>query len=256
MNALPEYSLSTRNVVHCMDALSLLRGLPSNYVNCIVTSPPYNMGEGKHGWTTSKASNWYNMKLRSGYTDFDDDMPHGEYVDWQRKCVSQMLRVIRADGAIFYIHKYRILDKKLYKPDDDILRGFPIRQVVIWDRGSGHNHNPAFFTPSYEVVYVLAGDRWQKTKQVTHLFDIWRIKPDMNNGHPAPFPVELAERCIMSTVGDLILDPFAGSGTTAVAAQKLGRDYIGCDISREYVELARTRLALPYTPPLFAELGS
>ena len=64
--------------------------------------------------------------------------------------------------------------------------------------------------------------------------------------HPAPFPVELPKRCIemFTFLGDVVLDPFLGSGTTAVAAKMSGRRYIGCDLSAEYCDIAKERLAL------------
>ncbi len=79
----------------------------------------------------------------------------------------------------------------------------------------------------------------------------------MNNPHPAPFPVALIERIISSTSARVILDPFMGSGTTAVAASTLGRDFIGIDISPEYCTMADERLAgtTPMqTPPLFTPM--
>jgi site-specific DNA-methyltransferase (adenine-specific) len=236
-------------IQHC-DALDLLRVLPDACVDCVVTSPPYNMGEHKHKWSSSKKSNWHQMKLRGGYATFDDDMTHDAYVSWQRTILSELLRVIRRDGAIFYVHKWRIMNKRQYQ-QEDILAGFPLRQCIIWDRGSGHNHNPAFFTPSFEVVYVLAGDAWTVPAHMRYLFDIWRVNPDASNPHPAPFPEALAELCIRSTTGPLVLDPFMGSGTTAAAARKWGRRFIGCDLSAEYVQIARDRLALPWQPSLF-----
>ena len=66
---------------------------------------------------------------------------------------------------------------------------------------------------------------------------------DMNNPHPAPFPVALIERIIGSTNAEVILDPFMGSGTTAVVAKALGRKYIGIDISPEYCKMAEERIA-------------
>ena len=65
----------------------------------------------------------------------------------------------------------------------------------------------------------------------------------MNNPHPAPFPVDLIERIVSSTYANIVLDPFMGSGTTAVAAHNQGRDFIGIDISEEYCEMARKRLS-------------
>jgi modification methylase len=72
--------------------------------------------------------------------------------------------------------------------------------------------------------------------------DIWEFTQEMKNEHPAPFPVALIERIISSTNANLILDPFMGSGTTAIASKKLGRSFIGIEISPEYIELAKRRL--------------
>ena len=74
----------------------------------------------------------------------------------------------------------------------------------------------------------------------------------MKNGHPAPFPIALIERIISSTNAKIILDPFMGSGTTAMAAKKLGRDFLGIEISPEYIELSKQRLDDAFrTPSLF-----
>ena len=72
----------------------------------------------------------------------------------------------------------------------------------------------------------------------------------MKNKHPAPFPLALPLRCIESTSAQIILDPFSGSGTTAVAAKQLGRNYIGIDISPEYCEMAQTRIDGTSTTPI------
>ena len=72
--------------------------------------------------------------------------------------------------------------------------------------------------------------------------DVWEISQTRDNPHPAPFPIELAERCIASTTADVVLDPFMGSGTTALASEKLGRRWIGMDTSLEYTQQARVRM--------------
>ena len=77
---------------------------------------------------------------------------------------------------------------------------------------------------------------------------VWRFSPERNNNHPAPFPIELPENCILacSKEGDLVYDPFMGSGTTAVAAKKHNRHYIGSELSEEYVRKAEERLRKVY----------
>jgi len=72
--------------------------------------------------------------------------------------------------------------------------------------------------------------------------DIWEFMQEMNNAHPAPFPVALIERIIGSTMATIVLDPFMGSGTTALAARHLGRDFIGIDIAASYCDMAQKRL--------------
>jgi DNA modification methylase len=71
---------------------------------------------------------------------------------------------------------------------------------------------------------------------------VWRIPQEANNPHPAPFPVELAQRCIESTTGRIILDPFIGSGSTAIAAEACRRDWIGIEASKDYCKLANERI--------------
>lgn len=251
MNAVTVWRPQLDTVYH-MDALAFLRQIPDGTVHCIVTSPPYNLAERRDLWASSKKSNWHAMKLRAGYDTFDDAMPRGEYIKWQRSCLHEMMRVLHPAGAVFYVHKWRVVDKSLVDCAD-IVADFPVRQIIIWNRGSGHNHNPAFFTPCYEVVYLIPGRDFRVSKKAAHLFDVWDIQPARNNTHPAPFPVELARRCILSVDGSIVADPFMGSGTTAVAAFELGRHYMGCDISAHYVDEARRRLGYGVTMPLFAQ---
>ncbi len=73
--------------------------------------------------------------------------------------------------------------------------------------------------------------------------DVWEFPQEMKNKHPAPFPVALVERIISSTDAKIILDPFMGSGSTAVAAKRLDRDFVGIEISEEYCEMSRDRLS-------------
>lgn len=241
-----------RNAVWCCDALSLLKALPSGSVDLVVTSPPYNMGTQLNGATPCSKSdlNWGKSKLlSSGYETFDDAMPYPEYVAWQRQILTECMRVLSSTGAMFYNHKWRI-QGGLLEDRKGITEGFPVRQVIIWNRGTSNNHNRSFFAPQYEVIYLIAKPDFRIRQEATAYGDVWDIPPERNNPHPAPFPLQLAERCIRSTDARLICDPFAGSGTTLLAAANLERDYIGCDISMAYVTDARKRLMLR-TVPMF-----
>jgi site-specific DNA-methyltransferase (adenine-specific) len=168
-------------------------------------------------------------------------MPHDQYVKWQRECLSSMMRVLREDGAIFYNHKWRVQDG-LLQDRSDILKAFPVRQIIIWHRNGGLNFNSGYFLPTYEVLYLICKPAFQLAPRANAWGDVWQIPQETDNPHPAPFPVELARRCIESTMSDTVLDPFMGSGTTAVAAEECGRSWIGIEISPEYCKMANERI--------------
>ena len=168
-------------------------------------------------------------------------MSHEEYVAWQRECLSEMLRLLKDDGAIFYNHKWRV-QNGLLQDRADIVDGFPVRQIIIWQRAGGVNFNNRFFVPTYEVIYVIAKPDFSLLPKANGAGDVWKISQDRNNKHPAPFPVELPERIIRSTRAEIILDPFIGSGTTAVAAKSLKRQYIGIELSPDYCAMAEARV--------------
>ena len=169
-------------------------------------------------------------------------MPHDKYVKWQRACLEEMMRIINDHGAIFYNHKWRVQDG-LLQDRQDIVSGFPVRQIIIWRRKGGINFNAGYFLPTYEVIYLIAKKNFKLTPKANAYGDIWEFTQEMNNPHPAAFPIDLIERIISSTNADVILDPFMGSGTTAVVAKKLGRKYIGIEISPEYCKMAENRVA-------------
>jgi modification methylase len=171
-------------------------------------------------------------------------MPHKEYVKWQRSCLTEMLRVISEDGAIFYNHKWRV-QAGILQDRQDIVAGFPVRQIIIWRRKGGINFNPGYFLPTYEVIYLIAKKKFKLAKKANAHGDVWEFCQESKNKHPAPFPIALIDRIISSTTAKLILDPFMGSGTTAVVAKGLRRNFIGIDISPEYCEMATQRLRNP-----------
>ena len=216
--------------------------MPEGSIDLIVTSPPYNIKNSTgNGLKNGSGGKWPQAALIKGYRDHDDAMPHNEYVAWQRECLHAMMRVLREDGAIFYNHKWRI-QRGLLQDRADIMDGFPVRQIIIWQRNGGINFNPGYFLPTYEVIYLIAKPNFRLAPKANALGDIWHIPQESNNPHPAPFPVELAQRCIESTIGQVVLDPFIGSGTTAIAAEASRRQWIGIDVSEDYCMMARERI--------------
>lgn len=237
------YSLnSIKNKILCGDVLEEMKKIPEQSVDLIVTSPPYNLKNSSgNGMKDGRGGKWANAQLINGYANHGDNMPHNEYVSWQRSCLTEMMRVLKDDGAIFYNHKWRV-QKGLIQDRQDIVEGFPVRQIIIWQRKGGFNFNPGYFVPTYEVIYMIAKPGFKLAKGANGHGDVWQIGQAKGIDHPAPFPVELVERVISSTNAQVVLDPFMGSGTTAIAATNLKRDYIGIEIAEEYCKYAEQRI--------------
>lgn len=242
---------SLTTAFYCGDALTVLQSIESKTVKLIVTSPPYNLkGTGGGKWSArfgKKGTESYNYRFREGYASYGDNMPDKEYVAWQQSVLLECWRILRDDGAIFYNHKHISRDKRLIKGDRCIPEELHpyLRQEIIWNRSGSPNWNKNYFLPKTERIYLIAKRDWCIVDNQSVLWgDIWNILPVRNSKHhPCPFPEELAHRCIVagSNVGDLIIDPFCGSGTTNYVAQKLQRLSIGIDIDMQYIAIAGER---------------
>jgi len=230
------------NKIICGDILKIMKHMPAKSIGLVVTSPPYNLKNSTgNGMKDGRGGKWANAALQKGYSHHNDCMPHKEYVKWQRQCLRQMFRVLKEDGAIFYNHKWRV-QGGLLQDRSDIVTEFPVRQIIIWRRKGGLNFNPGYFLPTYEVIYLIAKPKFKLAPKANAYGDVWEFTQEMNNPHPAAFPVDLITRIISSTNTSVVLDPFIGSGTTAIAARALKRDYIGIEISPQYCEMAEQRL--------------
>lgn len=230
------------NKITTGDAVKTMRKMPSESVDVVVTSPPYNLKNSTgNGMKDGRGGKWSNARLIEGYAEHSDNMPHEEYVTWQRECLAEMFRLLKPTGAIFYNHKWRV-QAGLLQDRNDIVDGFPVRQIIIWRRKGGINFNPGYFLPTYEVVYLITKPDFKLAPKANAHGDIWEFTQENKNDHPAPFPLDFASRCVSSTVGQVVLDPFMGSGTTALAAIDNNRDFIGIELSSEYTKMARQRI--------------
>lgn len=227
----------------CGDCLTVLKTFPDKSVDLVVTSPPYNLKNSTgNGMKCPNHGKWQNAALVHGYANYDDNMPHEEYAKWQHSVLEECMRVLKDDGAIFYNHKWRV-QGGLLQDRADIVYDLPVRQIIIWRRKGGINFNAGYFLPTYEVIYLIAKKNFKLAPKANSYGDIWEFTQEMKNDHPAPFPVALIDRIISSTNAQIVLDPFMGSGTTAVAAKQLDRHYVGIDICPEYCEMAKKRIA-------------
>ena len=244
-----DYFSRHRNTFICGDAVEEMRKFADGSFDLVVTSPPYNLKNSTgNGMKDGRGGKWKNAALVNGYATYSDAMPYEEYIAWQRTCLQEMLRLIPENGAIFYNHKWRV-QGGLIQDRREIVEGFPVRQIIIWKRKGGINFNAGYFLPTYEVIYLIAQSKFKLAPKANAFGDIWEFSQEMKNCHPAPFPVALIERIVGSTNAKTVLDPFMGSGTTAIAASNLGRDFVGIEISEEYCRLAQRRLeeCLRYT---------
>jgi len=230
--------------VHCSDCIEFMNNkIPAESISCIVTSPPYNLKNSSgNGMKDGRGGKWANAALQKGYATHSDDMPHEKYLEWQRDCLTAMMRVLKNDGVIFYNHKWRV-QNGLIQDRHDIVDGFPVRQIIIWKRAGGINFNQGYFLPTYEVIYMICKPDFKLSEGANKMTDVWEIPQVKGNEHPAPFPIELASKCIEASPCGVILDPFMGSGTTAISAISHNREWIGIELSKEYCILAESKIS-------------
>ncbi len=224
------------------DALTILKDLPDEIVDIGVTSPPYNKGENKKGWLVK------NVK----YSGSADKLPEDEYQKNQIDVLNEIFRITKPGGSFFYNHKIRWEKGIILHPMDWLRKTkWLIRQEIIWDRMIAANIRGWRFWQIDERIYWLykpkGNDLIGEELKSMHalLTSIWRFSPERENSHPAPFPVELPVRVIYSIMDKkkgVVIDPYCGSGTTLVAAKILEHDFIGIEISDEYVKHAQERL--------------
>jgi len=224
------------------DTLTVLRTLPAEIIDVGVTSPPYNKGENKKGWLVK------NVK----YSEAADKIPENEYQKNQIMVLDEIFRITKPGGSFFYNHKIRWERGEMFHPVDWLRKTkWLIRQEIIWDRMIAANIRGWRFWQVEERIYWLYKPKGKKLigeelkPKHALLTSIWRFPPERENPHPAPFPLALPIRAIYSVMDEkkgIVIDPYCGSGTTLVAAKILEHDYIGIEISREYVEFAENRL--------------
>lgn len=224
-----------------------MKELVDNCIALTITSPPYNIG-----------------KLS------DVDMSDEDYWNMIEKCFKEVYRVTESGGRL--VVNVANLGRKPYIPFSDkytellISLGFIMRGEIIWQKSKGANANFAWgswlsasnpvIRDIHEYCLVFSKDSMTKASKgastiekeefMDSTLSIWNVPPARAKkiGHPAPYPVELVERFIKlySYEKELILDPFMGSGTTAIGAINLNRNYIGYENNEEYIKLAEERI--------------
>lgn len=235
------------------DCLEVMRQIPSDSVDITFADPPFN--------------------LKKKYNTYEDHKDEDAYLDWCREWLFEMVRITKPSGSIF-VHN---IPKWLTHYAGFLNEFATFRHWIAWDAPTapmGKTLQPSHYgilfyaknpkeNKFYEIRYphkrcrkcgYLLKDYGGK-KKILHPFgplvsdtwsDIHRIRHNKHrDAHPCQLPVHLLERLILmsSDEGDVILDPFIGTGTTAVAAARLGRNVIGIDVDSEYVDITRRKFA-------------
>jgi DNA modification methylase len=248
-------SLEVLNTVYCVDSRSM-KELPDNCVHLMVTSPPYNVGK-----------------------EYDQDLSLKEFRSLLQAVFAETYRVLAPGGRACI--NVANLGRKPYIPlhhyviEDMLNLGFLMRGEIIWNKAASSGtstawgswmsaSNPTLRDVHEYILIFCKGDftRSKENKQSTiskeefleFTKSIWSFNTESATkvGHPAPFPLELPRRLIelYTFAGDLVLDPFCGSGTTCLAAAMANRRYIGYDLNPDYVKLSKARLASIQLPLL------
>ena len=240
--------------IECLDHIfccsaEYMSEIPDNSIHLMVTSPPYNVGK-----------------------EYDEDMTILEYLAWLERVWTEVFRLLVPGGrACINIAN---LGRKPYIPlhvwiTESMLRlGFLMRGEIIWNKAASASPSTAWGSwksaanptlrdvHEYILVFSKSAFKRQNPQQrestisneefLEFTKSVWTFpaEPARKIGHPAPFPVELPYRLIQlySFKNDVVLDPFMGSGQTAIAALKASRHYIGYELNPEYVNLANARI--------------
>jgi site-specific DNA-methyltransferase (adenine-specific) len=237
---------ATLYLADCRDVLPTLSG-----VDAVITSPPYNLGNKTGGgfpnvagrdWDTTPTGKWQRAAIADGYGSHHDNMPWGEYEDWQRATLAALWATLAETGAIFYNHKPRARNKEMWLPLT-LNPGLPLRQIVTWARAGGMNYSIRHYVPTYEWIMVFAKPAFRlRDIPASGAGDLWTIFQEANALHPAPFPVELSLRVLETLDRGLALDPFMGSGSTGIAAARRGWKFVGVENHPPYFDIACRRI--------------
>ena len=246
--------------LHKGDCLEYMRSMKTGSVDCIVTSPPFNLmsqysnkSQMKQSIPEKRLSAWY-----------FDNMPEKEYQLWQIEILKEMTRV--CNGVVFYNHQVRYAwgrKGEWYHPVH-WLNGFTVWCEIIWNRGKGISgaKRPVL---AEQRIYMIGKP---KTYHNIGLTNVWNIPEDRSTDHVCPLPIEIYKNCIsmVTNEGDVVFDPFMGTGNGAIASLELGRKFVGCEIDDEYFHATQHRLHLtafgagglavnPLQSNLFAEVS-
>jgi len=206
----------------------------------VFTSPPYNRGTTTGGGFNNRG---LSQQMTESYNSYDDALPKDAYYKWQSDLLKQWWAMLSDRGSIFYNHRPRV-QSGIYETPLNWNPGLPVRQIIIWYSGAGVNFSPTHYRVAHEWIVLFAKKDFRLiSKGVSGVGDVWEIRPESVDGHPAPFPVGLPEKAFSTLPARLVYEPFSGSGTTLIACENLNRKCRAVEIDPGYVAVALQRWA-------------
>ncbi|MFZ0006386.1 MAG: DNA methyltransferase [Methanoregula sp.] len=219
------------------DALALIEKIPDNSIDLIVTDPPFAID--------FKAQRLNYNRTGSNVIEGYREIPAEEYTEFSKHWIDQAARVLSANGSMYIFSGWNRLR--------DILEGIDAAGLttvnhLIWKYQFGVFTKKRYVTSHYHILYVVKDPKNYTFNKLDHYpEDVWVINREYWKGKkktPTKLPQALVQKIIRysSDTGDLVFDPFLGSGTVAVVAQEEGRHFLGFEIVPEYVTFARESL--------------
>ncbi len=246
---MPESNLKKINII-CGDSIKELKKIEPKSINMIFADPPYRLSNDGITCKSGKMA-----KVNKG--EWDRSNGFKEDYRFNKKWLKVCDRVLKDEGTMWISGTYHIIHSIAFAL---LEMGYYIINEVVWYKpNAAPNMGCRCFTASHEVLLWVKKNKKQKHifnyKFIKELNDgkqmrtVWQIpttpkREKLFGNHPTQKPKELLYRCIMSSTneGDLILDPFCGSGTTGVVAKENNRNFIGIDVNKEFIELSKRRI--------------
>jgi len=224
--------------IYCGDALSLLKDIPDETMDLVITDPPFAID------FRAKRSNYHRTQERvlEGY----NEIPKEQYYEFTFNWMKEVRRILKETGSMFVFSGWTNL-KDILNAIDDV--GFVTINHIIWKYQFGVFTRRRFVTSHYHILFVAREENKYKFNKIEHYpEDVWFVKREYWTGKiktPTKLPLALVKKIILfaSDEGDIVFDPFSGSGTVAVAAKMLGRHYLGFEIVPKYCQFAQERLS-------------
>jgi len=237
------------NIIYNESCVETLAKLPDNCVDLVITSPPYNMNlRIRKG---SYCSRQIVKEISTKYADFPDNLPIDDFYNFHSGVLKELLRV---SNLVFYNIQIVTGSKRAFFK---IIGEFAedLKDIIIWDKryaqpaiGEQVLNRRSELILVFEKDYPISRQFRSATFKRGTLDDVWNIDRESKRGenyHGATFPEKLISTILenFSKEGDLVYDPFMGTGTTAIVAKKFNRKYLGSEISQQYFDLINKRLS-------------